>query len=473
MGSAQGGLHHAGTSVGVRQGNTRHRERAVFVQALRNGHRHYRCFIDRCHRDGGGAGAAVHARSINGLEGEGGIAGKVRRRRKRHVGGLSHRERVTRRQSGATVVLENPAGGNGDDLVAGNVAHAVHIRGRQRKSLGRVLVHRQARIDGDWRVVDRGDVDRHEVSRRIEIDATVGRATVVLHLEGEVAVAIAVGIGYRRENQLVGCNVGGRDRATCGHCTTVICQGASGWPRCDLDRQQAVGAGRVRDVGKAEFGRGKNVRPVFRDRDGVVAAGGRIVDRIDRDVEAAADGARGRLRIVGVGADNDRYRCRAVEVGRALECQAVQEGDDTGQVALAGQHRARHPVIDQIALARIGQRHHRFKQRPGATAIGHVEVAKAVGRVLADGLRCQPGSNHRVLQQALKARHGVTGQGRLRFNGTAADFQQPVTTQGTAAGGVAGRGNVGAGQRRQLCDQGRTLRAGACVASVEQDVGIG
>ena len=42
------------------------------------------------------------------------------------------------------------------------------------------------------------DVDDDRVGRRIEIDAAIGRAAVVLHLEGEAGVRRAVGIGGRR-----------------------------------------------------------------------------------------------------------------------------------------------------------------------------------------------------------------------------------------------------------------------------------
>ena len=54
------------------------------------------------------------------------------------------------------------------------------------------------------------DVDRHRVRRRIEVDAAVGRAAVVLHLEGEAGVAGAVGVGRRREHQLARRDVGRR-----------------------------------------------------------------------------------------------------------------------------------------------------------------------------------------------------------------------------------------------------------------------
>ena len=51
-------------------------------------------------------------------------------------------------------------------------------------------------------IVDRGDVDRHRVRRRIEIDAAIGRAAVVLHLEGEAGVrlvplALAAGVNLK------------------------------------------------------------------------------------------------------------------------------------------------------------------------------------------------------------------------------------------------------------------------------------
>ena len=67
------------------------------------------------------------------------------------------------------------------------------------------------------RVVDRGDVDRDRVRRRIEIDAAVGRAAVVLHLEGEAGVAVAVGVGRRREHQLAGRDVGHADELSGRH----------------------------------------------------------------------------------------------------------------------------------------------------------------------------------------------------------------------------------------------------------------
>ena len=55
------------------------------------------------------------------------------------------------------------------------------------------------------------DVDLIGLGRRIEVDAAVGRAAVVLHLEGEAGVAAAIGVGRRRELQAGPCDVAGTD----------------------------------------------------------------------------------------------------------------------------------------------------------------------------------------------------------------------------------------------------------------------
>src|SRR5687768_18130614 len=53
---------------------------------------------------------------------------------------------------------------------------------------------------------------RDRVRCRIEIDAAVGRAAVVLHAEGEACVAGAVRIGRGRELEVAGNDVGNRDQ---------------------------------------------------------------------------------------------------------------------------------------------------------------------------------------------------------------------------------------------------------------------
>ena len=459
-------------AIGIAEGNARYGDRLVFVHALRTGHQQHRRHVDQIDRNVDAAGCAVRVRCIDGLEGDGGTAGPVRGRCERHVGGFGHRERCARRQGGAaTVLLENAVGRNRDDLIARDVAGAVGVRACQRKGLATVLVHGNRRVDRDRWVVDRRDVDRHAVGRRIQIDAAVGRATVVLHLEAEVAIAVAIGVGHRRVNQLAAANIRGTDEVPCGHCRAVVGQAAMRWQRCDLDGQQAVGAGRVGCVGKAEFGRSEDVRIVFIDRDRVVGAAGCIVDRVDHDVEAAAVACHRRLRIVAIGLDFDRDRSRAIEVGCAIEFQAIQKGVDTRQAALPGQHGAKHPVVVQVTRARIGQRHHRFKQYL-RTAVAHSPGAKAVGRILVDGRRWHAAQSRRI-EQTSKPRHGVSGQRQRRLDRPGADFEQPVATERTGTGGVAGGSNVGAGQRRQLCDQCGTLGPGTDAAAIEQYVGVG
>ncbi len=66
------------------------------------------------------------------------------------------------------------------------------------------------------RVVDRVTLTVIVLGDGIEIDAAVGRAAVVLHLEGEAGVARAVGVGRRREHELAGADVGGRDELAGG-----------------------------------------------------------------------------------------------------------------------------------------------------------------------------------------------------------------------------------------------------------------
>ena len=93
----------------------------------------------------------------------------------------------------------------------------------------------------------RGDVDRHRLGRRVEIDAAVGRAAVVLHLEGEAGVGRAVGVGGRREHEQPARDVGDRDELPGRHRHAVVGQRAGGRQRRDLDGQEVVGRAVVRD----------------------------------------------------------------------------------------------------------------------------------------------------------------------------------------------------------------------------------
>ncbi len=66
----------------------------------------------------------------------------------------------------------------------------------------------------------------------IEIDAAVGRAAVVLHLEGEAGVARAVGVGRRRELQHAGRDVGHGHELAGRHRHAVVRQRAGGRQAC-------------------------------------------------------------------------------------------------------------------------------------------------------------------------------------------------------------------------------------------------
>jgi len=90
-------------------------------------------------------------------------------------------------------------------------------------------------------VVDRLDVDRDRVGGLVEVDAAVGGAAVVLDLEGEVGVVIAVVVRARGELQLVIVDVGDRDELAGRDVDAVVAQGAVGCQRRDLDRGQRVG----------------------------------------------------------------------------------------------------------------------------------------------------------------------------------------------------------------------------------------
>ncbi len=108
---------------------------------------------------------------------------------------------------------------------------------------------------------------------RIEIHAAVGRAAVVLHLEGEAGVARAVGIRGRRELQHAGRDVGHRNELPGGHGHAVIGERAGRRQRRDLHGQQVVGR-RVVGVAEAEVGGRERVGRVFQRGDRLVVPAG-------------------------------------------------------------------------------------------------------------------------------------------------------------------------------------------------------
>ena len=72
----------------------------------------------------------------------------------------------------------------------------------------RVLGRGHRAIGAEGRVVDRGDVDRQRVGARVEVDSSIGRAAVVLHLEREARVGQAIGVGGRHEPHLAAGDAG-------------------------------------------------------------------------------------------------------------------------------------------------------------------------------------------------------------------------------------------------------------------------
>ena len=101
------------------------------------------------------------------------------------------------------------------------------------------------------------------VGRLVEVDAAVGGAAVVLHLEGEARVAGAVGVGRRREHQLAGSDVGDGDELPCRDGDAVVsfrCRRAGSV--VIFTAASAVRRAVVR-IGEAEVGRGERVRRVL------------------------------------------------------------------------------------------------------------------------------------------------------------------------------------------------------------------
>ena len=111
---------------------------------------------------------------------------------------------------------------------------------RRRERIGCVLGGRTV-LSHRRRIVHRRDVDRDGVGGGIKIDAAIGRAAIVLHLEGEAGIASAVGIGRRRELQQPAINVRNTHRLPRRHRNVVVGQRARPRQRRDLHRQQRIG----------------------------------------------------------------------------------------------------------------------------------------------------------------------------------------------------------------------------------------
>ncbi|CAM5184107.1 hypothetical protein CDEF62S_04810 [Castellaniella defragrans] len=128
-------------------------------------------------------------------------------------------------------------------------------------------------------ILHRRHVHRDGVRRR-GIRPAVGRAAVVLHLEGEIRVIRAVRIGGRCEYQLACGKICCRNTLAGSHRHAVERQCTCCGQAADHDGLQAVAVCRVAE---AEVGRRKYVRTVFGEGEGLVGRLRRIVDRVHLD----------------------------------------------------------------------------------------------------------------------------------------------------------------------------------------------
>ena len=137
-------------------------------------------------------------------------------------------------------------------------------------------------------VVHRCDVEGDGVGTLVKIDTAVGRAAVILDLEGEAGVSRTVGVGRRRKDQIS--QVGQRHNISRRYRGTAQSKSPRSRHSGDLDSSQTVGRAVIR-IGKAEVGDGKGVTAVFKDRDGIVSSRRSIVDRSDAHRQRVGAGA--------------------------------------------------------------------------------------------------------------------------------------------------------------------------------------
>src|SRR5262249_24980598 len=108
-----------------------------------------------------------------------------------------------------------------------------------------------------------------------EVDSTVRRATVVLHLEGKARVAGTVRVGGRREAQEAGGDISRRYRLSGGDRGAVVRQGPRRGQRADFHCEKSVAIG----VAEPEVRRGEDVRGVLERSHDVFRPGRSVADR--------------------------------------------------------------------------------------------------------------------------------------------------------------------------------------------------
>ena len=202
----------------------------------------------------------------------------------------------------------------------------------RREGIGAVFGGGDRAVGAGRRVVHRGDIEADRIGGGIKIDAAIGGAAVVAHLEGEGGNGAAVGVGRRGVSE--GGKAGGGDLLAGGDSGTAEPQGSCARQAGDDHALEAVGpcgASGIGWIGEAEIGRREAVGGVFQGGDGLVGAGGGVVHRTDRDRERAwcggepiGEGVRdhtGAVEIRGWGED---------EVAAADESGAVGHGAEAG-----------------------------------------------------------------------------------------------------------------------------------------------
>ncbi len=132
-----------------------------------------------------------------------------------------------------------------------------------------------AAVGAEGRVADGRHIDGEGVRRLIGVDAAVGGAAIVFHLEGEGRIAGAVGVGRGREHETA--EAAGRNFLTGGHGAARKGQRAGRRQRRDDDAVQRIGR-RVIGIGEAEIGRREGVGCVLVDGGRAVGPGGGVVD---------------------------------------------------------------------------------------------------------------------------------------------------------------------------------------------------
>ena len=140
-------------------------------------------------------------------------------------------------------------------------------------------------------IINRGDIKADRVGRGIQIDAAIGGAAVIAHLEGEGRDGAAVGVGRWCVGE--GAEASGSDFLTGDNGDTAEPQGACTRQAGEDHALQAVGSGGISGIcriGEAEIGRREAVGGVFQGGDGLVGAGGGVVHRREREGDGVGRG---------------------------------------------------------------------------------------------------------------------------------------------------------------------------------------